>query len=74
MDAGSSLNLGGVEIFVLYFVFFLFTKKPVVSESRVTLLTWVALATLGAVIQVHPVSSRGLWGGRVVRELLVKGV
>lgn len=46
------------------FVFFcLFAKKPAVSKSRVTLLTCVALATLRAVIQVHPVFSRGLWGG-----------
>lgn len=69
MGAGSSVNLGGVEIFV----FVLFAKKPVVNKSRVTLLTCVALATLGAIIQVHPVFLRGLWGA-MVKELLLKGV
>lgn len=47
--------------------FFFLAKKPAENKSGVTLLTYVALATLGAVTQVHPVfpmwSSFGGWSG-----------
>lgn len=44
-------------------VFCLFAKNPAASKSGVTLLTCVALATLGAVIQVRPVFSTWSLGG-----------